>query len=323
MPSIIRKFEMTTYTIQGFKISYYGDVISGLTSSMIKIVTPKSDFSYSITGQDPDSQFPYIEVVDNEPYNMYLDGVEFFSVIDWDVDEDLAGFVNWGGGTSYFIDFWDAETNQDYLFQMGGAPVATTFTPLEAQAFLNSITAAGQIASGPFAPGQNIDFGNFTHVTVTENDVIQGDVGANVYRGGVGRDKIYGAGGKDKLFGEKGNDRLAGGGGNDKLVGGGGKDKLFGDAGNDKLIGGKGDDIMRGGKGADMFIYAGRNNEGSDTINGFQDGVDIIKIGNGVTYADLSFHEIASGTHVRWNATEILVKGMTEADFSAADFDLA
>ena len=109
-------------------------------------------------------------------------------------------------------------------------------------------------------------------------NVLANDVGGNNLD-----NKIDGAGGNDALYGGDGKDSILGGLGNDFLSGEAGDDTLKGGAGNDFLTGNEGDDVMYGDAGADGFVYRISDEGdfdalGSDTINGFQSGIDKIEL---------------------------------------------
>lgn len=115
------------------------------------------------------------------------------------------------------------------------------------------------------------------------NDTVVGNNAVNQLTGNAGHDRLSGLGGNDLLDGGAGFDTLRGGNGDDRLVGRDGSDTLFGEAGNDQLFGGNGadrldggagNDQMTGGLGADVFVYA----LGSDTIFGFQNDVDTLRV---------------------------------------------
>ena len=75
------------------------------------------------------------------------------------------------------------------------------------------------------------------------DNVLVGNLGANVLSGLDGNDLINGGGGGDTLLGGSGNDVLNGGGGSDTLNGGSGDDIVSGGAGGDAMTGGIGNDI--------------------------------------------------------------------------------
>ena len=94
--------------------------------------------------------------------------------------------------------------------------------------------------------------------------------------------KIDGAGGSDAIIGGDGNDFNPGWSGND-IHGEAGDDTLKGGSGNDILVGHEGNDVMFGEVGADVFAYwiddpSDLATLGSDTINGFQSGIDKIEL---------------------------------------------
>ena len=84
----------------------------------------------------------------------------------------------------------------------------------------------------------------------------------------------------DQLIAGSGGDTLYGLNGNDLLIGGAGNDVLYGGAGNDTLIGGAGNDFLSGGSGNNLFVYFAHlgNGNGSDTVTGFQNGIDTLVI---------------------------------------------
>lgn len=106
-----------------------------------------------------------------------------------------------------------------------------------------------------------------------ENNVLEGNMGAN---------HVIGADGYDRITGLFGNDTLDGGAGEDELFGGKSKDVLQGGDGDDRMTGGAGGDAMTGGAGADVFLFTavGQSRPGgrADTIADFTSGVDRINL---------------------------------------------
>jgi Ca2+-binding RTX toxin-like protein len=111
--------------------------------------------------------------------------------------------------------------------------------------------------------------------SIRETALIQGEPVFAIRNGTSGADTLNGTSAADTISGLGGADLLYGKGGNDKISGGGGNDFLFGGAGNDTLDGGAGNDVFIGAGGADDFII--RKNQGEDTIDAFQDGLDEIR----------------------------------------------
>ena len=139
------------------------------------------------------------------------------------------------------------------------------------------------------------------------NDTLLGQGGSDIMDGGSGNDTLLGQGGHDTLFGGAGDDVLDGGGGRDTLSGGTGNDTLIGGGNNDTLIGGDGDDVLIGGTGDDLFVY--RDGDGTDTINDFTTGDDVIDL--------IGVSGIAAFTDVKAAATQ--VGADTLIDFGGSD----
>jgi len=88
------------------------------------------------------------------------------------------------------------------------------------------------------------------------DDLMGGNIGANVLDGGAGADQLFAGDGNDTLIGGDGTDQLFGDNGNDNLSGDAGADVFDGGAGDDVLSGGTGDDVLTGSGGADVFDYS-------------------------------------------------------------------
>ncbi|HEY9799843.1 MAG TPA: calcium-binding protein [Leptolyngbyaceae cyanobacterium] len=131
----------------------------------------------------------------------------------------------------------------------------------------------------------------------------------------------------DVINGQGGNDTINGLSGNDLLRGGTGNDTLIGDRGNDILIGGTGNDILIGGTGNDLFVL--EIGGGTDTINDFTDGQDLIALFGNLTFGQLS---ITQGTGANINDTLIrltssnellaVLKGVSVNTITSSDFTI-
>ncbi|MBD1835117.1 pre-peptidase C-terminal domain-containing protein [Cyanobacteria bacterium FACHB-472] len=118
-------------------------------------------------------------------------------------------------------------------------------------------------------------------------------------------------------------DTLQGGNGNDSIFGHGGNDHLFGNNGNDILIGGTGGDTLVGGSGSDRFVL--QLAQGTDTINDFLDGTDLIELGSGLTFNSLTISQgigdnssntlILNGGELLAVLTGVQANVLTSADF--------
>lgn len=170
----------------------------------------------------------------------------------------------------------------------------------------------------------------------TESDnLIRGDLGDDTLAGSAGNDFIYGEEGNDLLRGdaneratggpEGGNDTIFGGLGNDRIGGKGGNDVLYGDDGNDRIWGDAGDDLIEGGPGndrlwgdsgdaeggADIFVLTA--DAGTDTINDFEVGIDLIGLAGGLTFADLLLTSKNGNAAITFNEEILAVMSGVEA----------
>ncbi|MEZ2318961.1 MAG: S8 family serine peptidase [Microcoleus sp.] len=162
------------------------------------------------------------------------------------------------------------------------------------------------------------------------DDILTGDSANNLLMGMRGNDSLDGGAGNDTLFGGKGSDILLGGNGDDALFGGRGADSLNGGDGDDSLLGGKGDDVLFGGLGSDSLTGGAGNdqfllstNSGIDTITDFEVGKDLLVLGSGLTFSQLSITQESSATLIRLSATgEILasLNGVTASAIGVANF---
>lgn len=146
-----------------------------------------------------------------------------------------------------------------------------------------------------------------------------GTVGDAVGDTFVSIENLTGSGGADILTGSDGVNVLAGGAGGDTLTGGKGDDTLSGDAGNDTLS---------GGANADTFLFADVSDEaaggwGSDTIVGFQNGVDKISFvgaSNVSSFASLTISVSGTDTLIAVGDDVIRLTKFSAANLDATDF---
>ena len=135
-----------------------------------------------------------------------------------------------------------------------------------------------------------------------------------------GDDVIYGFNIDDVMPGRGGDDELYGGLGNDTLDGGLGNDTLDGGAGNDTVKGMGGNDVLFGGSGADTFAF--NLDDGADTIEDFEDGVDVIRFEiAGLTLADLTITADGDDAVITYDEGDsIRLSDMSTEDLGASDF---
>jgi Ca2+-binding RTX toxin-like protein len=151
------------------------------------------------------------------------------------------------------------------------------------------------------------------------DDFLFAGEGNDTLLGGIGNDFLQGDNGSDSLIGGDGDDFGLGGEGNDTLSGGDGDDVLLGGKGNDFLSGGNGNDVLIGGEGTDTFVLVA--GEGTDTIFDFNLYDDLIGLGSGNGFSDLSF----SGSQIIFTESqEILASftGVNTETFTEANFVL-
>jgi Ca2+-binding RTX toxin-like protein len=152
-------------------------------------------------------------------------------------------------------------------------------------------------------------------------DRILGTNGDDILTGDSANNVLMGMRGNDSLDGGVGNDTLFGGKANDTLLGGNADDVLFGNRGDDLLDGGLGNDSLTGGNGLDKFLLS--TNSGTDTITDFEVSKDLLVLGNGLTFSQLSITQNSGATLIRLSATgEILasLNGVTASAIGAANF---
>jgi phospholipase/lecithinase/hemolysin len=149
------------------------------------------------------------------------------------------------------------------------------------------------------------------------DDKLWGDGGKDILIGGGDRDYLWGNGDDDYLLGGDGDDKLWGDGGNDTLHGGGGNDFISSGAGDDLLNGGEGNDTLIGDGGADRFELAVNN--GTDTLQDFQAGIDLIILSGSLTFDELSFFDnkisVTATAETLATLTGVDTTTLTEANF--------
>ncbi len=151
------------------------------------------------------------------------------------------------------------------------------------------------------------------------DDNIKGNGGADLIRGNNGDDVIRAGGGKDRIAGGEGNDKIRGGAGDDYISGNNGADEINGGGGDDVINAGRGDDKLKGDGGADTFQF--RTGDGSDTIKGFQQGLDLIKIIAGASgFDDLDITQDGDNVVIEFSNVDITVFNAQVDQFGVDDF---
>jgi Ca2+-binding RTX toxin-like protein len=139
---------------------------------------------------------------------------------------------------------------------------------------VESIQANGQEIYGGASSGANTaDNLNFTGISVSGLDFIDGQAGNDTIQGLTGASRILGGANDDLIIGGANNDTLRGDAGNDTLLAGDGNDILDSDTSNSA-----GDDLLVGGNGNDSIFALG-----NDTIRG-DAGNDFIQVWSDQAY---------------------------------------
>ncbi|MEG5067137.1 hypothetical protein QUB33_26395 [Microcoleus sp. B3-A4] len=112
---------------------------------------------------------------------------------------------------------------------------------------------------------------------------------------------------------------MFGNGGSDKLCGEEGNDTIYGGKGDDCLIGGLGNDILSGGMGRDRFVLTA--GAGSDQIIDFTKGEDLLVLGGGLTFAQLSITQNANAAFIRIGQNGQLLAALNGVQASAIDLN--
>ncbi|MFC3321337.1 hypothetical protein [Mesorhizobium cantuariense] len=102
------------------------------------------------------------------------------------------------------------------------------------------------------------------------------------------------------IVGGTGNDTLNGTNGNNALYGLVGDDTLNGNDGDDVLTGGVGSDVLNGGSGNDTYAFS--SGDGADIINDNSGTADTIRLGAGLTAANVFFNVSGSDLLISYGA---------------------
>jgi len=164
---------------------------------------------------------------------------------------------------------------------------------------------------------------DYAYLASNSPEAILATDGEDILTGDSGNDVLRGIRGKASLDNGIGNDSIFGGQGSETLLGSSGDDALFGGKGDDFLNGGLGNDTLTGGMGADKFLLS--TNSGTDTITDFEVGKDLLVLGNGLSFSQLTIAQDSGATLIRFAQTgEILASltGVSASSISAANFGL-
>ncbi|QPZ91502.1 calcium-binding protein [Thioclava electrotropha] len=233
-------------------------------------------------------------------YGSSVEGVPLTAstISDFEVGTDAIGLIGLGVSDTNFADNISQVVNGDDLeiwLDTDGAEIGAD--PV--------LIATLTDVAGDLGPSQGL---------VMEEDFLLANPGAGDDPGTTGPNEIIGTDASETLMGTPGDDIITALGGNDIL---------YGLAGTDLLDGGAGLDRLYGGLDADGFVFA----EGTtlDIVYDFEDGVDMIALDGGLTFADLEITSYrTTGTQItagddRMILRDVDVSLITEDDFTTVD----
>ena len=237
----------------------FADQISDHDPSVTSLLLPRSA-GIATAGDD---------ILDQDTYNAHFGaGSALASLAGSDVIDGGAGndLIIGGGGADFLIGGAGADTFRYLAVSDSTLAASDVIEDFQSGADKVDVAAAdgGSVALVYSADHTDVYFGldgsgNYAGHILVYGDAVQA---ADVVQSGA----------SISLFGSSGSDVLAGGAGDDFILGG---------AGDDFLIGGGGADRLVGGPGSDVFIYRAASDSpvgGSDTIEDFQSGQDIIDV---------------------------------------------
>ena len=142
-------------------------------------------------------------------------------------------------------------------------------------------------------------------------------MGDDLIQAGKGFDYVDAGDGNDTVEGGNNDDTLIGGQGEDVLNGEQGFDYIDGGDGNDILYGGKQSDTLIGGQGEDLFVI---DLAGTDTIQDFEVGIDIIGLSGGLTDSEITISGEDNASIDYNNRTVAVFVGVSPDELSSKKF---
>ncbi|MCC0049839.1 MAG: cadherin domain-containing protein, partial [Rhodobiaceae bacterium] len=290
-----------------------------------------SSFGDSLTGGAGVNElygFDGDDTLDGGAGDDILDGGEGSDTYNWSLGEGTDTFTDTGTGVS----------DHDVINLVGsGGEYQLTSTFSNASSGIEEIAGDGDTETlGTATSGTALNW-DFTDVTLTNVDKIQGSTVADVITGSAGDDLIEGGAGGDTLAGGAGTDTLsysgdttgvtvdlaantASGGdaagdtisGFENVTGGSGNDTLTGTAGVNIIDGGGGDDIIEGGAGGDTLT----GGTGTDTLSyaGDSTGVTVDIASNTASGGDAAGDTISGFENVTGGSGNDTLTGTSAAN---------
>ena len=279
----------------GFAIDSWKDPTEGTAT-----ILATNFLTYQAPGEEP-----------SPPFAEYISGHSSFSAAGAEILKRFTGSDDFGGGITFEVG--------ESVFEPGITPKVpvtlewNTFSEASDQAGISRIYGGIHFEDGDLngrALGREVaeHVWEKTQGVITPNTIIATNEKDNLI-GSVTNDLIYSNRSDDIVFGNEGNDMLCGGKGNDIVNGGAGADLIYGDFG---------DDILIGGVGGDNFHF--RSNDGNNIITDFEDGIDVIGLGDGLSFQQLTISQIGNDTRISANQLSITLQGVEESAINIEDF---
>jgi trimeric autotransporter adhesin len=311
----------TTAASGGFEVIWNGAVIGTITEPTLVM----RNYRLFVTAQAGTNILGFRGIGTPDGLGASLDNVSLFATTEIVGGDDR---LNGGSGNDVLTgsggnDIFEVVGSSDGFDTINGgagtdtiqAGTANTIIGLSSFAGVEAISANGfaGVAIGGTSLADTFDF---TSVTLTGIERIDGNLGNDIITGSVAADTIYG------------------GDGSDTLSGGAGNDSLYGDLGDDVIIGGTGDDLLSGGDGLDTFRFSGTTNGfdsidgglGSDTISVLANGTIIgataiggIETINAATFTGVSIAGSAGADTINLSSVATITGTITKIDGGAGD----
>ena len=260
-----------------------------------------SDFlTYQTPGSDP-----------SPPFAEYVSGHSTYSAAAAEILKRFSGSDDFGAAVSFAAG--------ESRFEPGETPEAPVV--LEWATFREAADEAGisRLYGGIHFNDGDINGRQLgTEVGESVWSATQSLISPNETLGTDESNNLIGTSANDFISGHRKGDLILGGDGNDLLYGGKGNDLVDGGAGIDIISGHRGDDVLIGRTGGDRFDFAA--DHGNNIIVDFEDGIDGIGLGNGLSFELLTISQIGNDTRIFVDKFSVTLQGVSETVIGADDF---
>lgn len=193
---------MTTYTLPAYVIAADDNFIpnNAFTSEMV-FVAPNSapTFSYDVIRTESFDGLGDTNVVSLNQ-TIVSKTVDNGALVIPDSNYHAVFEITWGGGNRSIVMVASADFGARVGIVLDGDPFPAIGTLEEYYAWVDSYESLTPVSSGPFAPGQSINFSTFPGVALSESSLTIGTPDDDRLEGGPGDDAFDGLGGVDTAF---------------------------------------------------------------------------------------------------------------------------